>query len=630
MTLTQSQMRKLQNLKSELGYSRIEHLLSQHFEQELEKEVSKLFQEMEYQVIQNLTEYYNPEVMFKAHMDLILAPIHELHKKYYEILIKYKIREFDKSRAAGKRIVERMIGFRRKGNVVNRQFTVLKAEIDLNDMVSSTISKDKLFGTSPIAHDNLRTRTYQLSEKTLARVDDNINDIITRGYDKGDGINAVANKVRRRFGQLETWEAKRIARTEIHNSQSLGVLQGYDDMGVQYIEWSSARDDRVRGLKPRDQADHYHLDGEIIQLGGVFSNGLMYPGDMNGPAKEVINCRCQVIPFIPPYGYIPPVGMAQFRESDLIAAEIPDFDEIISQAMGETPEIPIDTSSVMDNVPFFESLNNDQIREVGGVLTRQRMRAYSNGLSELERSIRNYNNAVDDVERAMYEQNIKQTRDYLRKLELDSKNARRVDVSDINLNSYVRETQSSDIKTINELEQRQIDAQRKIVFTESDIDGMDFHLGPNYTDLTGYIYDTKEFHEVLDNIATQEGKEMFIKNIEEKLNQIKTIMNKSPGSTQDTIYFRGGKLDDLMEVGEVGTLDAPTSTSYREATAKKFVEEDEYLIEVYAPKGTKGIVVNDGRFHKHTSSHEYTLAPGQEYVLVDIDRVNKTAKILLI
>lgn len=357
MTLTQSQMRKLQNLKSELGYSRIEHLLSQHFEQELEKEVSKLFQEMEYQVIQNLTEYYNPEVMFKAHMDLILAPIHELHKKYYEILIKYKIREFDKSRAAGKRIVERMIGFRRKGNVVNRQFTVLKAEIDLNDMVSSTISKDKLFGTSPIAHDNLRTRTYQLSEKTLARVDDNINDIITRGYDKGDGINAVANKVRRRFGQLETWEAKRIARTEIHNSQSLGVLQGYDDMGVQYIEWSSARDDRVRGLKPRDQADHYHLDGEIIQLGGVFSNGLMYPGDMNGPAKEVINCRCQVIPFIPPYGYIPPVGMAQFRESDLIATlDVFNRDELIAQALAETEPLPQELSNEQLNAMSFQEL----------------------------------------------------------------------------------------------------------------------------------------------------------------------------------------------------------------------------------------------------------------------------------
>lgn len=143
-------------LKTQLTYSQIEYLLSTHYEQELEKKVSLLFQEMEDRILENLQEYYNQDVMFKAHTDLILAPIHELHKKYYETLIKYKIREFDKSRAAGKRIVERKIKFKRKGNIINQQFTVLKADISLNDMVSSTISKDKLFGTSPLAHENLR------------------------------------------------------------------------------------------------------------------------------------------------------------------------------------------------------------------------------------------------------------------------------------------------------------------------------------------------------------------------------------------------------------------------------------------------------------------------------------------
>ena len=98
MTLTQTQKRNLQIFKNELGYSRIEHLLSIYYEDQLRKEVSNIFQEMRYEVVKNLAEYYNPEIMVNAQMDLILAPIQEAHKKYYETLLKYKIREFDKSR----------------------------------------------------------------------------------------------------------------------------------------------------------------------------------------------------------------------------------------------------------------------------------------------------------------------------------------------------------------------------------------------------------------------------------------------------------------------------------------------------------------------------------------------------
>lgn len=333
MTLTQTQKRNLQIFKNELGYSRIEHLLSIYYEDQLRKEVSNIFQEMRYEVVKNLAEYYNPEIMVNAQMDLILAPIQEAHKKYYETLLKYKIREFDKSRQQGKRIVERMLNFKRKGNVLTKRFVVLKA--DINDAVSSTISKDKLFGTSDVAHDNLAQRTYQLSEGTLSRVDKDINQIITKGYDEGHGINTVSHNVTTRFNQLESWEAVRIARTEIHNSHSLGLIQGYDDMDVEYIQWSCSIDGRQRD-------SHELLHGEIIPLGGVFSNGLMYPGDMLGSAEEVINCRCQALPFIMPFGYIAPPGMAQFREDDLIATlDYFNADDIVTRAMEDSSQIDI-------------------------------------------------------------------------------------------------------------------------------------------------------------------------------------------------------------------------------------------------------------------------------------------------
>ena len=37
------------------------------------------------------------------------------------------------------------------------------------------------------------------------------------------------------------------------------------------------------------------LDGEIKPFDESFSNGLMYPGDINGTAEEIINCRCTLL-----------------------------------------------------------------------------------------------------------------------------------------------------------------------------------------------------------------------------------------------------------------------------------------------------------------------------------------------
>lgn len=50
-------------------------------------------------------------------------------------------------------------------------------------------------------------------------------------------------------------------------------------------KWLSTFDTRTR-------ASHRALQGEIVPLDGVFSNGLRYPVDTSGPIKEWIRCRC--------------------------------------------------------------------------------------------------------------------------------------------------------------------------------------------------------------------------------------------------------------------------------------------------------------------------------------------------
>ena len=86
--------------------------------------------------------------------------------------------------------------------------------------------------------------------------------------------------------------AIRIARTEGHRIQTtaaMDVMEQAKEKGADVVkQWDAALDGRTR-------ASHRAVDGEIREVEEKFSNGLMYPGDPAGSAKEVINCRCALL-----------------------------------------------------------------------------------------------------------------------------------------------------------------------------------------------------------------------------------------------------------------------------------------------------------------------------------------------
>jgi HK97 family phage portal protein len=89
---------------------------------------------------------------------------------------------------------------------------------------------------------------------------------------------------------IDTPRAFRIARTETGTAANWGQMQGArqlrDELDLHVLKrWVSSRDDRVRDT-------HDSVDGELQELEEKFSNGLLHPNDPNGPAEEVINCRC--------------------------------------------------------------------------------------------------------------------------------------------------------------------------------------------------------------------------------------------------------------------------------------------------------------------------------------------------
>jgi len=93
-------------------------------------------------------------------------------------------------------------------------------------------------------------------------------------------------------GGIES-RAYRIARTELgmamNTGHDIGARQAAEEFELVLEKgWASARDDRVRD-------SHALLHGEFVPMNEAFSNGLMYPGDPDGPAEEVVNCRCVLV-----------------------------------------------------------------------------------------------------------------------------------------------------------------------------------------------------------------------------------------------------------------------------------------------------------------------------------------------
>ena len=84
----------------------------------------------------------------------------------------------------------------------------------------------------------------------------------------------------------------RIAKTEGHRIQqeaTYNVQVRAKQKGAEVMkQWDSTLDSRTR-------PSHQKVDGELVEVEEPFSNGLMYPGDPNGMAKEVINCRCALL-----------------------------------------------------------------------------------------------------------------------------------------------------------------------------------------------------------------------------------------------------------------------------------------------------------------------------------------------
>lgn len=112
---------------------------------------------------------------------------------------------------------------------------------------------------------------------------------LSAAMEAGESIPQMAARVQSVMGDRIRSSAETIARTEIISASNFSTVEGWRQSGVVSTKtWLATLDDRVRDWHREAHGQTVGLDEPFI----VDGEELMYPGDANGSAENVINCRC--------------------------------------------------------------------------------------------------------------------------------------------------------------------------------------------------------------------------------------------------------------------------------------------------------------------------------------------------
>jgi HK97 family phage portal protein len=103
----------------------------------------------------------------------------------------------------------------------------------------------------------------------------------------GASIDQIAEELDKLYlDQIIPNRSEVIARTEVIGASNAGNAYAADQTGLKLSKtWLATRDGRER-------ESHANIDGEKQNKEDLYTNGLLFPGDPNGDAEEVIQCRC--------------------------------------------------------------------------------------------------------------------------------------------------------------------------------------------------------------------------------------------------------------------------------------------------------------------------------------------------
>lgn len=155
------------------------------------------------------------------------------------------------------------------------------------DFLLYNLSRPEVNKIAEVYFDRGLGRVVEIGERirTLVR------DTLVEGMREGEAVEDLSKRVKDVFNASAA-RATTIARTEAQIALNGGTQERYKrSIPNGKIQWLSSRDSLVR-------EQHVQVDGEVVVVGGMFSNGLEHPCDPSGPADEIVNCRCYTIAII--------------------------------------------------------------------------------------------------------------------------------------------------------------------------------------------------------------------------------------------------------------------------------------------------------------------------------------------
>jgi HK97 family phage portal protein len=142
----------------------------------------------------------------------------------------------------------------------------------------------------------IEANAYKTSRYATETTMKEVRAVLKEAVEEGWTVEQIKKEVGASFQSMADWRARAIAQTETNTAYNQGSLLGYSQAGVEYKTWSAVMDEKTRD-------DHANANDEysanpigIDDLFVVGSDQLQCPGDPNGSAEEVINCRCLMLP----------------------------------------------------------------------------------------------------------------------------------------------------------------------------------------------------------------------------------------------------------------------------------------------------------------------------------------------
>jgi len=126
-----------------------------------------------------------------------------------------------------------------------------------------------------------------------------LNTVLETGFKEGTSIEKMTDEIRGVFNNLAKYEAKRIAMTETSVAFGFARDAAMRSAGVEQKMWLSSHGETVRPAHAAAEDDYGESPIPIDEPFVVDGEKLMYPGDPNGSAENVINCHCVSIAAAP-------------------------------------------------------------------------------------------------------------------------------------------------------------------------------------------------------------------------------------------------------------------------------------------------------------------------------------------